>query len=139
MQLSLTVSRRVVLLLRELLVWQVWQRRREPDWPDPGPQGVAALYAAAALPNDLLEDYIMPSLRRDTDAIVAGITMAAAACFWETLWEIAATAPARAAFRNLGPNHPFLYRDGQQNVEGGGGGTLRVRLPGGDDGGGGGG
>ena len=108
----------------------LWKRRRGPDWPDPGPQGVAALYAASALPTDLLEDYIMPSLRRDTDAIMAEITVAAAACFWETLWDIAATAPARAAFRTLGPNHPFLYRDEQQHVGGGGGSTLRVRLPG---------
>ena len=58
----------------------------------------------------------MPSLRRDTDAIMAEITVAAAACFWETLWDIAATAPARAAFRTLGPNHPFLYRDEQRTL-----------------------
>ena len=94
----------------------LWDRRRGPHWPEPVRQegGVTALYAVDAL------------------AIVAQVAAAAAARFWETLWDVAATAPAQAHFSGLGQGHPFLYCSGEQaGGHGGGveGGRLRARVP----------
>ncbi len=115
--LHLAVWRLVACLALEAMDYGrrvLWARRHAMDWPDPGPESLAAL--RDTLPAHVVDVHIWPEVVRRRVAALEEVSNLAAARFWHNVHDFAsafaATAPRGFQEPPVPAGHPFLEGTG---------------------------